>query len=252
MSMPSDGALPVSEDALLGGRVRLRQPVDGARASIDPVFLAAAVPVEAGELVLDIGCGTGAAMLCVAAREPQCRVVGLERQRDLVRIAGDNLILNGMATRVSVMVGDLLQPPPRISAGAFDHVIANPPHLARGQGHESPNPARAEASIEGDAELADWVRFALSMVKPKGTLTMVHRADRIDAVLAQIHGRAGEVVVYPLWPGLGKPASRILVRARRQVAAPARLAVGMVLHEPDGRFTAAAEAILRGGEALAL
>jgi tRNA1(Val) A37 N6-methylase TrmN6 len=251
MSSAGDGA-PLSEDALLGGRVRIRQPIDGARVSIDPVFLAAAVPVGPGELVLDIGCGTGAAMLCVAAREPQCRVVGLERQRELVRIAGDNAILNDMAPRVSVMVGDLLQPPPRISAGAFDHVLANPPYLGRGHGNEPSNPGRAEATIEGDAELGDWIRFALSMAKPKGTVTFIHRADRIDAVLGQIAGRAGEVVVYPLWPGLGKPASRILVRARKQVAAPARLAVGMVLHETDGNFTAAADAVLRGGEALVL
>ena len=252
MTMPEDGGVPVSEDALLGGRVRLRQPIDGARVSIDPVFLAASVPVEPGHLVLDIGCGTGAAMLCVAAREPQCRVTGIERQRELVRIAGDNIILNGMAARASVMVGDLLQPPPRISAGAFDHVIANPPHLERGRANETANPARAEATIEGDAELGDWVRFALSMAKPKGTVTFIHRADRIDAMLGQLFGRAGEVVVFPLWPGQARPASRIIVRARKQVATPARLAVGLMLHETDGRFTQAAEAVLRGGEGLAL
>jgi tRNA1(Val) A37 N6-methylase TrmN6 len=251
MTTPEDGS-PLSEDSLLGGRVRLRQPVEGARASIDPVFLAAAVPVEPGQLVLDIGCGTGAAMLCVAAREPQCRVTGLERQRELVRIAGDNVILNGMESRVSVMVGDLLQPPPRISAGAFDHVIANPPYLERARANEASNPARAEATIEGDADFGDWVRFALSMAKSKGTVTFIHRADRIDAVLGQIAGRAGEVVVFPLWPGLGRPATRILVRARKQVASPARLAVGLVLHEADGRFSVAAEAVLRGGEALQL
>jgi tRNA1(Val) A37 N6-methylase TrmN6 len=249
--MPEDGA-SLSEDSLLGGRVRLRQPVDGARVSIDPVFLAASVPVEPGNLVLDIGCGTGAAMLCVATREPQCRVTGLERQRELVRIAGDNAILNGMASRASVMIGDLLQPPPRISAGAFDHVIANPPYLERGRVNETPNAARAEAMIEGDAELGDWVRFALSMARSKGTVTFIHRADRIDAMLGQLFGRAGEIVVFPLWPGQGKPASRIIVRARKQVAAPARLAPGLVLHEADGRFSPAAEAVLRGGEMLVL
>ena len=252
MTMPDDSGAQLSEDALLGGRVLLRQPIDGARVSIDPVFLAASVPVQPGEVVLDIGCGTGAAMLCVAAREPQCRLTGLERQRELVRIAGDNIILNGMAARASVMVGDLLNPPPRISAGSFDHVIANPPYLNRERANETLNPGRAEATIEGDAELGDWIRFALAMAKPKGTITLIHRADRIEWVLGHFAGRAGEIVVFPLWPGIGKPASRIIVRARKQVASPARLAVGMVLHEEDGRFSQAAEAVLRGGDALAI
>ena len=90
------------------------------------------------------------------------------------------------------------------------------------------------------------------MVREKGTVTFIHRADRIDALLGQIAGRAGEVVVFPLWPGMGRPASRILVRARKQIAAPARLSPGLVLHEAGGRFTAEAEAVLRGGEALVL
>jgi tRNA1(Val) A37 N6-methylase TrmN6 len=249
---PSDSDGAVTEDRLLGGRVLLRQPADGARVAIDPVFLAAAVTAEPQQQILDIGCGTGAAMLCLAARVPQCRVVGMDRQRDLVRLAGDNVVLNGMADRLSVMIGDLLQPPPRLSPGSFDHVMANPPFLERGRGTEAPNPAKAAATMEGDAGLADWVRFALAMVRAKGTLTLIHRADRVDALLGQIAGRAGEVVIFPLWPGAGKAASRVLLRARKQVAAPARLAPGLVLHEPDGRFTAAAEAVLRGGEALAL
>src|SRR6516164_9765315 len=97
--------------SLVGGRVRLRQPADGYRAAIDPVFLAAAVPAEPHQLVLDVGCGPGAAMFCLAARVPHCRVVGLEMQRELVRLAGDNAILNALETRVSVMIGDLSHPP---------------------------------------------------------------------------------------------------------------------------------------------
>src|SRR5215831_17184897 len=212
-----------TEDRLLGGRIRLRQPAEGYRAAIDPVFLAASVPAEPQQFVLDVGCGAGAAMFCLAARVPHCRVVGLEMRRELVRLAGDNAILNTMEARVSVMIGDLLHPPPRLSPGAFDHVMANPPFSERGRAIPPGAPGKAEATIEGDADLAAWVRFSLAMVRAKGTVTFIHRADRIDALLGQIAGRAGEVVIYPLWPGHGRAASRILIRARKQITAPARL-----------------------------
>jgi tRNA1(Val) A37 N6-methylase TrmN6 len=230
--------------------VRLRQPLNGARVAIDPVFLAAAIAAEPHQMVLDAGCGVGAAALCLAARLPQCRIVGLELQRDLVRIAGDNVVLNGMSPRISVMVGDLLAPPPRLSPGMFDHVMANPPFIAQGRGTPAASPARATATIEGEANLGDWVRFALAMVRGKGTVTFIHRADRIDALIGQLAGRAGDVAILPLWPAAGRPASRILVRATKQVQAPARLLPGLVLHEADGRFSEAAEAVLRGGAAL--
>jgi tRNA1(Val) A37 N6-methylase TrmN6 len=168
-------------------------------------------------------------------------------ERDFVRLAGDNLILNGLEARASVMIGDLLQPPPRLSPGAFDHVMANPPF---NQPTSPATAAKSGATIEGDADLGAWVRFSLAMVRSKGSVTFIHRADRIDALLGHIAGRAGEVVVFPLWPGQGKAASRILVRARKQVAAPARVAAGLVLHEPDGRLTAEAEGILREGRGL--
>src|SRR5215510_12598040 len=158
-----------TEDRLLGGRVRLKQPATGYRVAIDPVFLAAAVPAEPHQLVLDIGCGAGAAMLCLAARVPHSRVVGLEMQRDLVRLAGDNVILNGLEGRASAMIGDLLHPPPRLSPGAFDHVMANPPFNERGHGVLPANDGKSAATVESEADLAAWVRFSLTMVRAKGT-----------------------------------------------------------------------------------
>ena len=67
MSVPASEP-PCSEDTLLGGRVKLRQPRHGYRAAIDPVLLAAAVPAGHGDTVLDIGCGAGAAGLCILSR----------------------------------------------------------------------------------------------------------------------------------------------------------------------------------------
>jgi len=248
------GAPPTeeSEGTLLGGRVKLRQPVTGYRVAIDPVFLAAAVPALSGDRVLDVGCGVGAAALCVAARIVGCRVTGIERDRELVRLANDNIALSGLASQVSVMAGDLLAPPPRLEPGGFDHVLANPPHLAAGTATPPPDLARAAAHVEGEADLAAWIRFLLAMTRPKGSLTVIHRADRLDALLGQLSGRAGEIVVFPLWPGAGKSAKRVILRARKGIAAPTRLAPGLILHEPDGRYTAAAEAVLREGAGLTL
>jgi tRNA1(Val) A37 N6-methylase TrmN6 len=245
------GGLPLhSEDLLLGGRLRLRQPTSGYRVAIDPVFLAAAVPAGPRDAILDVGCGVGAAALCLAARVPGCRVTGVEVQRDLVRLAGDNVELNELTAQVSVMQGDLLNLPPRLAPGAFDHVMANPPFLAAGSATAPPNPGKATANVESAANLAAWVRIALAMVRAKGSLTFIHRADRLDSLLALLAGKAGEITLYPLWPGGGKPAKRVIIRARKQIASPTSLLAGMILHEDDGRFTAAADAVLRGAAGL--
>ncbi len=244
--------LETSDDHLLGGRVALRQPMSGYRAAIDPVFLAAAVPAGPDDLVLDVGAGVGAAALCLARREPGCTVRGIEVQRDLVRLATENIIANGLNGRVEVMVGNLLSPPPRLAPGAFAHVMANPPYLPEAAATRPPDAGKARAHVEGDAALADWVRFALAMVRPKGSITFIHRADRLDDLMAAVAGRVGDIVVFPLWPGGGKPASRVILRARKGVATPTRLLPGLTLHEADGRYTAAADAVLRDAAGLAL
>ena len=253
MGEGGDGIGAVSEDRLLGGSVLLRQPVQGFRAAIDPVLLAAAVPAEPGQTVLELGAGTGAASLCLARRVPGARVTGLDRQRDLVRLAVENARLNGLAPPAcDFMVGDLLQPPARLAPASFDHVMANPPFLEAGTATLPPDPSRALAVGEGEADLAAWIRFAFVLVRSRGSVTVIHRADRLDALLAALSGKAGEIVVFPLWPGAGKPAKRVLVRARRGIQTPLKLSPGLVLHEAGGKFTAEADAVLRDGAGLAL
>ena len=110
-STAGSGAAPAggaTADRLLGGRVVLAQPRQGYRAAIDPVLLAAATPAAAGERVLDLGCGAGAASLCLAARVPAVVVIGLELQPELASLAEQNAAANGLADRVRIVRGDLL------------------------------------------------------------------------------------------------------------------------------------------------
>lgn len=241
----------ISEDALLDGRVRLLQPRQGYRVAIDPVILAATVEAEAGEAILDVGSGVGAAALSLAVRVPGCRVVGIEVQRELAVLASRNVQLNRLEGRVETIIADIARRmPPRLAPGTFHHVMTNPPYLAADEATAPPDPSKAVANMESSADLSAWLNFCLLMLRSRGSLTMIHRAERLGEILALLEGKAGEVVVFPLWPAEGKPARRVLVRARKSVASPLRLAPGLVLHEPGGGYTVAAEDILRRALAL--
>lgn len=239
-------------DMLLGGRIALRQPRSGYRVAIDPVLLAAAVP-ETGGAVLDVGCGVGGASLCYAARVPGATITGLELRADWAALAEENARSNGMERRIRVLCGDLLQPPAALKPGGFDEVMANPPYLPKERADMRNTPADAPATVEGEAKLADWISFCLSMAAPEGGITMIHRADRLDEILLHLHGRAGGVVVFPLWPhAAGEDARRVIVHARKGSKAPFRLSAGLVLHRADGSYGEAAESVLSGGASLTL
>ena len=247
MQLNPNNSPQTTDDALLGGRLTIRQPAQGYRVAIDPIFLAASIPVQGGETVLDVGTGVGAAALCLANRVPEAKIIGLEIQRSNVRLASDNILMNNMRGRVEVLWGDLLQPPPRLAAGTFAHVMANPPYLEEHRANASATAHKQISHAEGNVSLEQWAKFALLMARPKGSVTFIHRADRLHEILSYFQGKMGDIVIFPLWPGPGKPAKRVLIRGRKSTHGPTTLSQGLMLHLPDGRYTDAAENILRNG-----
>ncbi|WP_225768681.1 tRNA1(Val) (adenine(37)-N6)-methyltransferase [Inquilinus sp. Marseille-Q2685] len=247
--MPEAANRAASEDRLLDGRVRLRQPRDGYRAAIDPVLLAAAVPAAPGERVADLGCGVGAALLCLAARCPEVSVTGVERDPGLAALARENLGLNGLGGRAAIVEGSVAD---SIPGAPFDRVMMNPPFLPPGRGRASAHPVKAAANVEDGLDLAGWVVAAARVLKPRGWLTLIHRADRVDEICTALRPGFGSLTLFPLWPRAGEAARRVLVQARRGGRAPAVLAAGLVLHEAGGGFTPAAQVVLRDAAPLTL
>ncbi len=237
-----------TDDRLLDGRVIVRQPVNGYRAAIDPVLLAAAVRAKPGQNVLDAGCGTGAAMFCLAARVPGLKLTGLEIQQYHAVLAGEGVALNKL-THTYICVGDLLHPPPDL-LNAFDIVLTNPPYGDGGT--PPPDASLAIAHMEGEADVAAWITACLACLKSKGRLVMIHRADRLSDILAALHAKnAGDIRIIPIFPKAGAPARRVIVDAGKDRRSPDTVLPGLVLHEADGKYTASADAILRQAGVLA-
>lgn len=240
-------------DSLVGGRVRLDQGGAGLRATIEPVLLAAAVPAKDGEVVLDAGTGIGTAALCLLARVPGVRAVGVERDPAQAARAAANAALNGWAERFTVVAGDIADRATARRAaadGPFAHAMANPPWFAGGPEPEH-EPRRAAKHLQG-AGLEAWIGFLARRVRPRGSVLLILPPGLLPEALDRFaRSGIGSPSIFPLWPRQGEPARRVILAGRKGGRAACRILPGLVLHGVDG-FTPEAEAVLRHGAGLSL
>jgi tRNA1(Val) A37 N6-methylase TrmN6 len=237
----------ISGGTLLGGRVRHAQHRSGHRTGLEPVLLAAAVPARPGERVLEGGTGSGAALLCLAARVPGLGGVGIERDPALAALARDNAVANGFAG-LAVLEGDIAAVRPE---GRFDHALANPPW--HGAGTASPDAGREAAKRAAPDLFAVWAARLAVPLRQGGTLTLVVAAGGVPACLEGLRGAGcGSLALLPLWPKPGRAAKLVLLQGVKGGRGACRVLPGLVLHREDGGFTAAADAVLRDGAALPL
>lgn len=240
----------ISEDRLLGGRVLLRQGARGYRAGMDAALLAAACDASDGARVLEAGCGAGGALLAAAVRRPGASFLGVERDSAAAALARLNAQANGLQDRVEIVDADVALPFKRLGLPPFDAVMANPPFFDDPGALRAPTPEKLGAWM-ADGGLAAWIGFLLKAVREGGSITVIHRADRLADILALLAAKAGSFQVRPIHPHADAPAKRVLVRALKTGKAPLQLLPALVLHPREGaKHTNEAEAILRGEAAL--
>lgn len=241
----------LTRDVFLDGRIAAWQPRQGYRAATDPLFLAAAVSAQAGQSVLELGCGAGVALLALGWRVPGLALSGVERQEAYAALARRNFAEAGRTAQIET--ADLARLPAELRQG-FDHVMANPPYYPPSS--TSASDLGRDLALREETPLDIWVEVALRRLKPGGWLTMIHLAERLPGLLVALGGRAGAVSVRPLSPREGRPAGRILLQARKGARGPFRLLAPLVVHQgarhlQDGDdFSPEARAILRDGAPL--
>ena len=250
--MPAEEA---SEDAVLGGRLVLRQPLRGHRVGHDAILLAAATVAQPGDHAVDLGAGVGGAGLALARRIAGVAVTLVEIDPALTALAAGNAQRNGLSDRVRAVRLDVEASVADFTAaglapGSAACVLMNPPFNVAQQ--PSPDPARRQAHAASEATLEHWLRAAARLLRADGVVTLIWRADGLAEVLAALGKDFGAITVLPVHPKPGAAAIRVLVRATKGSRAPLALLPGFLLADADGKPTAAAEAVLRDGEALSL
>jgi len=242
----------LSEDAFLGGRLRLRQPLKGHRAGHDAMLLAAATDARPGDRVVELGAGVGAAGLAVAARATIALTL-VEIDEQLAELARENAALNGIACSV-VVLDVAAKADAFVAAGlapdSVDHVMMNPPFNDAVRHQPSPDRDRRAAHAASPATLETWVHAARRLLKPRGILTLIWRAEALNEILAALSRGFGGVAVLPVHPKPASPAIRVLVRAEKGSGAPLTLRPGLVLNGESGQPAPQAEKVLRGEETL--
>jgi tRNA1(Val) A37 N6-methylase TrmN6 len=246
--------LETSEDAVLGGRLRLRQPLAGHRVGHDAILLAAATAARADEHAIDLGAGVGAAGLALAARVAGLKVTLVEIDAALCRLAADNARLNRLDDRVNVLACDAEDVEALAAAGlapgCADRVLMNPPFHDATRQNLSPDPRRRLAHAAAPGLLRRWIAGAAHLLKPQGVLSLIWRADALAEVQSALTAEFGGIAVLPVYPRPDAPAIRVLVRAVKSGGSAGVTYPGLILNDQHGKPTAAAEAVLRGGGTL--
>lgn len=245
----TDPATEFTEDAFLGGQLRLRQPRSGHRAGHDAMLLAAATAARPGDRVVDFGAGVGAAGLAVAKRVTGLGLVLVEIDAMLADLARSNAAANAIAADVIVLdvtssAGDFAAV--GLSPDSADVVLMNPPFNDPARHRASPDRARETAHVATEATLDQWIHAARRVLKSQGILNLIWRADGLGEVLAALDRGFGSLEILPVHADAWTPAIRVLIRAIKGGKAPLRMHAALTLNDESSVPNKQVQEVLAG------
>lgn len=226
-----------TEDAFLGGQLRLKQKRSGHRAGHDAILLAAATEAQAGDRVVDLGAGIGTAGLALGRRVAGISLSLVEIDPELAELGRANAAANAIAAETIVL--DVTADAQAfadngLAPDSVDVVLMNPPFNDPARHRGSPDQARRTAHVASEETLNAWVHAARRILRSDGALTLIWRADGIAEVLAALSRGFGSLSILPVHGEAGRPAIRVLVRAVKGGRAPTRLLPGLMLNDESG------------------
>lgn len=147
---------------------------------IDSVILANyAKNIKQKANVLDLGTGTGIIPTILCGKTNLSKVIGVEIQEDVCKMANKSIQYNNLQERFKIICDSILNLNNYFRKNTFDVVITNPPYKKKDTGIVNPTESKTIARHEITATLEDFVKIAKDMLKDKGEFYMVQRTERL-------------------------------------------------------------------------
>ncbi len=177
-------------DGLFEGKVKLFQPSNGYRFSVDAPILASFVRVKPGERLIDLGTGNGVILIIIGKKYSQIKELwGIEIQKDLFELAKENVKMNGLSERIRVIEGDVREIDHHFSPQSFQVVISNPPYYPTSSGRINPENKKAMARHEILGTIEDFLNATSYLLKEKGRCYFIYPTKRAITLLVEMRKR---------------------------------------------------------------
>ncbi|MBQ9701301.1 MAG: tRNA1(Val) (adenine(37)-N6)-methyltransferase [Lachnospiraceae bacterium] len=153
---------------------------------MDAVLLSSFTMVKPGEMVLDLGTGTGIIPILLEAKTEGQHFTGLEIQAESADMARRSVELNGLTSKIDIVEGDIMEASKIFGKNTMNVVTVNPPYMNDLHGIKNPDMPKAIARHEVLCTLEDVVREGAAVLKQNGRMYMVHRPHRLVEIITMM------------------------------------------------------------------
>lgn len=225
-------------DELHRNGYRIIQKEQGFCFGMDAVLLSGFASVKPGETALDLGTGTGIIPILLEAKTEGRHFTGLEIQEEFADMAGRSVRLNGLESKIDIVLGDIKEAGRIFGGASFDVVTTNPPYMNDSHGLKNPDLPKAIARHEVLCTLEDVVREGARVLKPGGRFYMVHRPRRLIEILSALTAHKLEPKRMKfVHPFADKEANMVLIEAVRGGGPLMKVEKPLIVYKEQGVYT---------------
>ncbi len=226
------------DDLQLKG-LKIIQNKDGFCYGIDSVLLSDfAKKIKDGSSVLDLGAGNGILGLLLCGKIDLKKMVGIEIQEDVTKLAQRSIMLNRLEKKYKIINGDIKNIENLVEKESFDAVVSNPPYKKKNSGITNESKTKLIARHEIMCNIDDVIKAAFYALKEKGSLYIIHRPERIVDLLESMRkNRIEPKIIKFIQPKEGKKPTMVMVKGTKYGNSFVEVEKPLIVYNQDGTYT---------------